>query len=163
LTYAYISLSANLPSNKTMTDSEFSELCIDIGRVLGCDDINELADTGEIILDDVRIGLFYTEEEGDVISCFVDVGLIEEAFRPTIFENILVLNLEINGLNGETLGFDRNSGHLVLRATMMPASGCTADALAVCLSDYAQFIQRLRAEVLSNNDLHSDVFLSELV
>lgn len=146
-----------------MTDSEFSEFCIDIGRVLGCDDINELADTGEMILDDVRIGLFYSEEESDVISCFVDVGLVEDALRPTVFENILVLNLEINGLNGETLGFDRNSGHLVLRASMMPASGCTADALALCLRDYAQFVQKIRTEVLSHKEAHSDAFLSALV
>lgn len=146
-----------------MTNSEFSELCIDIGRKLGCDDINELADTGEIILDGVRIGLFYSEEEDLAISCFVDVGFVEEVLRPVIFENILVLNLEINGVNGETLGFERNSGHLVLRATIVPDAGCTADQLAVCLRDYIQFVQRVRIEVLSNQDMQSDAILSALV
>lgn len=145
-----------------MSDSEFSALCIDISRELGNDDINELAETGEIVLDDVRIGLFYSEEDV-AISCFVDVGFVEEALRPVVFENILVLNLEINGINGETLGFERNSGHLVLRATMMAKSGCTADQLAACLHDYVQFVQKVRAEVLSNKDAQSDAFLSALV
>lgn len=145
-----------------MTDSEFSELCIDIGRELGCDDITELAETGEIVLDDVRIGLFYSEDDV-AISCFVDVGFVDEALRPVVFENILVLNLEINGVNGETLGFERNSGHLVLRANIMAESGSTGELLANSLRDYSQFVQKVRAEVLSNKDAQSDEFLSELV
>ncbi len=162
MTLYYISLSANFINGKTMTDSEFSELCIDISRELGCDDINELAETGEIVLDDVRIGLFYSEDDV-AISCFVDVGFVEEALRPVVFENILVLNLEINGINGETLGFERNSGHLVLRANMMAESGYTAEQLANSLRDYSQFVQKVRTEVLCNKDAQSDEFLSELV
>ena len=146
-----------------MTDSEFSELCIAICRELGCDDLNELAETGEIILEDVRIGLYYTEQDDEPISCFVDVGWVEEALRATVFENILVLNLEINGVNGESLGFSRSSGHLVLRANILPESGCTAVQLARCLSDYVQFVHKLRTEVLNNIEVHSDAFLSALV
>ena len=161
--HAYISLSEKLSAKNPMTDLEFTELCIDICRCLGCDDIYQLAESGEIILDDVRLGLYYSAEAGGVISCFVDVGLVEDTLRSVVFENILVLNLEINGVNGETLGFERNSGHLVLRANMMAESGCTADSLAVCLRDYVQFVQKIRAEVLSNQDAQSDALLSALV
>jgi hypothetical protein len=146
-----------------MTDTEFTELCVDTCRCLDCDDIHQLADTGEIILDDVRFGLYYSAETDGVISCFVDVGLVEDALRPAVFENILVLNLEINGLNGETLGYERNSGHLVLRANMLPGSGFTAEQLADCLRDYSLFVQKVRTEVLSNKDAQSEEFISELV
>lgn len=161
--HAYISLSEKLSAKNPMTDLEFTELCIDICRCLGCDDIYQLAESGEIILDDVRLGLYYSAEAGGVISCFVDVGLVEDTLRSVVFENILVLNLEINGVNGESLGFERNSGHLVLRASILPGSGFGAAQLAECLRDYSLFVQKVRSEVLSNKDVQSDEFLSALV
>lgn len=159
----YISLSANLGTKKTMTDSEFTELCIGICRELDCEDIYALAETGEFILEEVRIGLYYTEQDDEPISCFVDIGLIEEGLRAAVFEKILVLNLEINGVNGESLGFSRNSGHLVLRANIQPESGCTAVQLARCLSDYVQFVHKLRTEILNDKEVHSDALFLALV
>ena len=111
----------------------------------------------------VRIGLYYTEQDDEPISCFVDIGLIEEGLRAAVFEKILVLNLEINGVNGESLGFSRNSGHLVLRANIQPESGCTAVQLARCLSDYVQFVHKLRTEILNDKEVHSDAFFLALV
>ncbi len=134
-----------------MTDQEFLSLCTETSQLLELDDVDVLGKAGEVVIDDIRIGLYYIAETDEVISCFVDAGYLDDALRPAAFEHMLAFNLEINGANGESLGFDRKSGHLILKATIRPELECTPDQLADWLRDYAEFTHNLR-EILSAAD-----------
>ena len=144
-----------------MTNNDFFEFCVSIARELAMEDIFILAKNNELILQDVRIGLYYVAETDEVISCFADVGYLDNEIRPEIFEIILSINLEINGVNGESLGFDRDTGHLILRAEI-PMS-CDFSEAAEYLSEYADFAKDLRALINSkrNNFSESSDFLIE--
>lgn len=130
-----------------MTNNEFFEFCISISRELALDDIFLLSQKNEMILQDIRIGLYYVAETDEAISCFADVGYLDDEIRPEIFETILSINLEINGLNGESLGFDRDTGHLIFRAEI-PLK-CDAVEVAEYLSEYADFAKDLRLLIYS--------------
>ena len=140
------------PFNK-MTDQEFFLLCTATSRELGLDDVDMLADEGEITLQDVRMGLYFSAQTDDVISCYVDIGYIDEAIRPAVFARALAVNLEINGVHGEALSFDADSGHLILRASINPVLGCEAEQLSDWLQDYAEFAATLRKMMAS---MHAD-------
>lgn len=136
-----------------MTNDNFFEFCIAIGRELAIDDVFSLAQNNEIILQEVRIGLYYLAETDESISCFADVGYLDNEIRPEIFETILSINLEMNGANGESLGFDRDTGHLILRAEI--PLNCDSLEVAEYLSEYADFAKDLRALIHSKRS-HSN-------
>jgi hypothetical protein len=142
-----------------MTNNNFFEFCVSVARELGMDDIFSLAENNEIILQDVKIGLYYLAETDEVISCFADVGYLDDEIRPEIFETILSINLEMNGVNGESLGFDRDTGHLILRSEM--PLHCDVIEVAEYLSEYADFAKDLRALIYSikNRSKESSDFL----
>ena len=136
-----------------MTNNEFFEFCVAIGRELAINDIFMMAEKNEIILQDIRIGLYYTAGTDEAISCFADIGYLDNEIRPDIFEIILSINLEMNGVNSESLGFDRDTGHLILRAEL-PLTLESAE-VAEYLSEYADFAKDLRAMIYSQKN-HSN-------
>jgi hypothetical protein len=140
-----------------MKNEDFYQLCVDLSREFGEKDIFHLAEHGEILIQECRVGLYYNEEVDEVISCFVDIGYLEDTLRPEIFETILSINLELSGINSESLGFDRDTGHLVLRADI----ACEYDAsqIAEFLSDYLDFSKELQNLIASQS--HGDEGLSE--
>ncbi len=137
-----------------MTNDDFFEFCVSISRELAMNDIFFLAQNNEIILQDVRIGLYYLAETDCVMSCFADVGYLDNEIRPEIFETILSINLEMNGMNGESLGFDRDTGHLILRAEIQLEND--AAEVAEYLSEYADFAKDLRALIGSKKNLSNE-------
>lgn len=133
-----------------MKNEDFYQLCVDLSRELGEQDIFHLAEHGEIHIQELRIGLYYNEEVDEVISCFVDIGYLENSLRPEIFETILSINLELSGINSESLGFDRDTGHLILRADM--ECDCDASQIAEFLSDYIDFSKELQHLIVSQSN-----------
>lgn len=126
-----------------MTNEDFFEFCVAVARELAMEDIYCLAQKSEITLHEIRIGLYYQAGSDEAISCFADVGYLDDEIRPDIFETILSINLEINGSNGESLGFDRDTGHLILKAEL--PLHCEVADLAEYLSEYADFARDLKA------------------
>ena len=131
-----------------MTDEAFLSLCTETFAALGLDLAVMLAKEGEVSVDGVRIGLYYRADEDEFISCFVDIGEVEESQRPAVFESMLTTNLSIDGVHGESIGLDADSGHLVMRATIHPLLMGEASDLAESLRDYADFALNLRTDLL---------------
>ncbi len=146
---------------KRMTNENFFEFCVAVARELALEDMYALAQKNEIILHEIRIGLYYQAGSDEVITCFADIGYLDDAIRPDIFETILSINLEINGSNGESLGFDRDTGHLILKAEL--PLHCDAADLAEYLSEYADFCRDLQALIhtIKNNRHENSDFLVE--
>lgn len=145
-----------------MKNEDFYQLCVELSREFGEKDIFHLAEHGEIYLQEFRVGMYYNEEADQVISCFIDLGYLEDSVRPEIFETILAINLELSGINSESLGFDRDTGHLILRADI----ACEYDAAQISefLSDYIDFskeLQHLIASQSSGDDGLSGFFLGK--
>lgn len=140
-----------------MKKEDFYQLCIELAHECGEKDIHHLADYGEMCIQEFRVGLYYTEEVDQFISCFVDIGYLEDHLRPEIFETILAINLELSGINSESLGFDRDTGHLILRADI--ALDSDVSQVAEFIFDYIDFAKELHKLITSK--FHDDEGLSE--
>ncbi len=97
----------------------------------------------EFLINGYRLGL-YLDSEVELIDCYMDLGFIEEDRRFEVFGRILEINLEMTGLHGESLGFDAETGHLVLRSAIRTELGCDADSMGQLLKGYTEFADSLK-------------------
>ena len=134
-----------------MKNQEFNAFCstllASLHQASGDDEYkHESFDTQiEFFIDGYRIALYYEAEKDAAIACYVDIAQIDAALAPEIFARLLEINLEIDGLYGESLGYDRATGHLVLRAAL---------PLALC-GDVSDVTENLRAYAVFAADLNS--------
>ena len=122
-----------------MTNFDFWELCRDTCLRLNVEDTESLSRDGEIVLEGVRLGAFFNEESGDGIHCFVDLGPVNAEDRLEHFQRLLELNLELGRMHGESLCYERQSGHVILRSEITDLAHCDAESMAEWLKDYAVF------------------------
>lgn len=132
-----------------MDEERFLALCRAAGERVQPDNPGQLARTGEMELDGVRIGLFFDSTTDKGIHCYVDLGTVGESERARVFHRALALNLTLEGAHGESLAFDEESGRLVLRSLIR--SGDIANGaqlagaqLADWLRQYADFAHAFR-------------------
>ncbi|MGX5648704.1 CesT family type III secretion system chaperone [Hydrogenophaga borbori] len=103
-----------------MTPDQFQELCRGTARALGLRDPNALFTGGEVILDGVKVGAFHEEEhDPEGVFCYADLGPIGTQANPVeLLEEVLAINLSLDGERGEVIGLERDSRHLVLRVRL---------------------------------------------
>lgn len=125
-----------------MNSFDFSDLCELTCEALGLPNTTVLGDEGEIELDGVRIGVFLDENDDSVIHCFTDLGEVPQEARCAALEDVLQLNLELDGGHGEAVGLDKENGRLVLRSAI--PSTYEAGDLAARFKEYAAFAKSYR-------------------
>jgi hypothetical protein len=130
-----------------MTNSEFQALCRGTSLLLGLADTQALARDNEIVLDGIRIGVFYDDATDTAIHFFIELGPVDENRPLEVLQRVLQLNLELGRMHGETLGYDKESNNLVLRAEMKELASCTPENMAEWLRDYAAFKRELDAHL----------------
>jgi hypothetical protein len=97
------------------------------------------------------MGVYHLGEwDEDAIYCYADLGAIESvADRAPVMEEVLTLNLELDAGQGEVIGIERDSRHLVLRVRLpedrAPMDECE---LAEQLRSYAELANKLSEKVL---------------
>lgn len=103
-----------------MTPDQFQELCRGAARALGLSDPNALFDGSEVYLDGVKLGTFHDEaEDPEGVFCYADLGPIGPQANPVeLLEEVLAINLSLDGERGEVIGLERESRHLVLRVRL---------------------------------------------
>jgi hypothetical protein len=103
-----------------MTPSQFRELCRGTSRALGLDTSDALFDGSEVCLDGVKVGTFHEEgEDAEAVFCYADLGPIGPQANPlSLMEEVLAINLSLDGRRGEVIGMERESRHLVLRVRL---------------------------------------------
>lgn len=141
-----------------MTDQEFTDLCQTLAASLPVPDSGAMSEPGEFFVDGYRFGLFF-DPERDRMDCYLDLGFIDEGKRLEVFGRLLELNLEVDGLHGEAIGFDGDTGHLVLRSAIRTEFGCEADQLRQLFAEYAEFADDLTATLLSRREKTATQFV----
>lgn len=119
-----------------MTSDQFRELCRGTAHLLQLSDPDSLFDGADVRIDGVKMGVIH---EGDWdqggIYCYADLGVIES-----------------RGL-GEVIGMERESRHVVLRATLQAEGDdelIHAGQLAEQLRNYASLADELYRQVLAD-------------
>ncbi len=105
-------------------------------------DAQALANTQEVVIDGLPIGLSYegNEEFGDILY-FVEVGAPAEHRQAEVHQTLLKANYLWAGTGGATLGVHPDTGQVIL-AGRCEVEGVTASGLALlldALTDTARF------------------------
>ncbi|MDO8300310.1 CesT family type III secretion system chaperone [Lacisediminimonas sp.] len=130
-----------------MTNAEFRDLCRATCLALNLQDTSMLGEQGQIEIDDVSIGAFFDEDSDTTINCYVDLGAVDANDKAEMFEQMLELNLELGRQHGETLGFDRDTGRMVLRSELSDPEQWDGEQMAALFHDYANFAKEFRAQM----------------
>lgn len=103
-----------------MTPDQFQELCRGTARALGLSGAHALLDGQAVALDGVQVGTFHDEaEDPEGVFCYADLGAIGPRANPVeLLEEVLAINLSLDGERGEVIGLERESRHLVLRVRL---------------------------------------------
>lgn len=122
-----------------MTPDQFRALCLGAGRALALSDAEALFNATDAYVDNVKIGVFHDEtRDPEGVFCYADLGPIgPDASAVALMEEILAINLSLDGERGEVIGMERESRHLVLRVrlrnTVEPVhEGLLAEQLQRC-------------------------------
>lgn len=134
-----------------MNEQEFRGLCHSLAAELQVPEPESLEEVGEFMVNDYRVGLFF-DQDSERIDCYLDLGFIDEVRRPIVFGRLLEINLEVDGIHGEALGFDTETGHLLLRSGIRTEFGCEPERLGQLLKEYAEFAAGLKETLLDVTD-----------
>lgn len=122
-----------------MTPDQFRALCLGAGRALALSDAQALFNATDAYVDNVKIGVFHDEtRDPEGVFCYADLGPIgPDASAVALMEEILAINLSLDGERGEVIGMERESRHLVLRVRLKEGQeplheGRLADELRRC-------------------------------
>ena len=104
-------------------------------------DAQALANTQEVVIDGLPIGLSYegNEEFGDILY-FVEVGAPQDARKAQVYETLLAANYLWAGTGGATLGVHQDTKQVIL-AGRCEVEGITAEGLALLLDALAETAQ----------------------
>jgi hypothetical protein len=130
-----------------MTNAEFQDLCRATCLALNLSDTSMLGEQGQIEIDEVSIGAFFDEDSDTAINCYVDLGTVGTNDKAEMFEQMLELNLELGRQHGETLGFDRDSGRMVLRSELGDPAQWDGEQMAALFHDYVNFAKEFQAQM----------------
>jgi hypothetical protein len=131
-----------------MMPHEFSNICRDLSLALRLIDCDALAESKDVYLNGVKIGVFNCVEPQNGIIFYVDLGVPELSSQPSIFERCMDINLELSAVDGEAIGFDRTTNHLVFRAFFAFDEDNNIEALTEAICGYTEFVNELYAEHL---------------
>lgn len=131
-----------------MTEQEFSDLCHALAVELQLPEPESLEEQGEFTVNGYQVGVFL-DQESDLIDCYVDLGVIDDGRRAEIFGRLLELNLQLNGMHGESLGYDSESGHLLMRAAIPVRLGIEVGEISRLINEYTSFADDLSGSLLA--------------
>ena len=122
-----------------MNESRFAHLCHEAGRCLGLADPAPTGATGELLVEGVRIALFFDEALApDRICCYADTGPLDEDRRCDHLEQLMLRNLFGGSRRDGIHALDPVSGHGVLVLHLHDADRIDGAGLASALRACAQ-------------------------
>jgi hypothetical protein len=133
-----------------MTNAEFREMCRAACYELRIDEPDALFDGHDVFIDGVKLGVFHDEDLDGGIHCYVDMGAVPPPpDSASVLHEVLAINLELDAALGESIGVERDSGHLVLRAHLPIPTNLDERVLVSGLKGYAALVNELYSNVLS--------------
>lgn len=105
-----------------MKNSLYQELVTNFCQTTGFDSPQSLLDTGEVMVDDIAVSLFFEPEiaEEDLVL-YSDIALRPHETDPLLLQRLLEANMLWVGTGGATIGMHPETGRIGL-ATRLPVT-----------------------------------------
>ncbi len=136
-----------------MDHQGFLSLCRDVSLLLELPDPDRLGNEGYLEHEGIRLALFHDPDIiDDRLFCYVDIGPVDEASRPRIFERLLTLNLLSGSKTSGVYALDPGSGNVIFCVHIMQPDRLDAQQLADMLRAYVERALNLQHSVLQDVD-----------
>ncbi len=136
-----------------MDHQGFLSLCRDVSLLLELPDPDRLGNEGYLEHEGIRLALFHDPDIiDDRLFCYVDIGPVNEASRPRIFERLLTLNLLSGSKTSGVYALDPGSGNVIFCVHIMQPDRLDAQQLADMLRAYVERALNLQHSVLQDVD-----------
>jgi hypothetical protein len=133
-----------------MTDTEFMQLCRDIGQVLQPDNPDVLCEEGSIEIDGVNIALFFeADSDADLLCCYIDLGEINQADRAEAYRALLTLNLLSGSKTTGVYSLDPESGNAIFILQLSAPDELDASLMAELFRLHAAQATGMRGSILA--------------
>src|SRR4051812_35976657 len=84
--------------------NDFQSVCRELSLVLRIEDCDALAESKDVYLNSVKIGVFHCDTPMNGMIFYADLGVPDPSYLPSILEKCMDINLELSACNGEAVG-----------------------------------------------------------
>ena len=139
-----------------MSEAYLEKLCSDVSRSLHLKDINALARGEYVSFDGVDFFLVSTFTNDQMARLVLDLGEIEQEYKPEIYETIFSMQGMLDGSLDALFDYDQVRSCLMFRVKLPINLNTTAEGLVSVIKSFVMQIQEWRSTWLENKLLGTD-------
>ena len=133
-----------------MSEAYIEKLCGEVSHILHLEDMHALG-RGEVVsFDDVDFFLVSTLMNDQMVRLVLDLGEIEQDYKPEIYETIFAMQGMLDGTLDALFDYDQVRSCLMFRVKLPINLNTTADGLVSVIKSFVLQIKEWRSTLLKN-------------
>jgi hypothetical protein len=128
---------------RVLGPADFLQICRDASYELGLTDLDTLGTEGYTLVDGIAIGVAH-DPELELIQCHVNLGVVPAERRSAVYEELLIMNTEMDRDQNAVFGLHADSDSVLLHVEFPALHRVTGSTLADLMQRYAAFAQTFR-------------------
>ena len=133
-----------------MSEAYLEKLCSDVSRSLHLEDINALGRGEYVSFEGVDFFLISTFTNDQMVRLVLDLGEIEQKYKPEIYETIFAMQGMLDGSLDALFDYDQIRSCLMFRVKLPINLNTTAEGLVSVIKSFVMQIQEWRSTWLEN-------------
>ena len=139
-----------------VSEAYLEKLCSDVSRSLHLEDINALGRGEYVSFEGVDFFLISTFTNDQMVRLVLDLGEIEQEYKPEIYETIFAMQGMLDGSLDALFDYDQIRSCLMFRVKLPINLNTTAEGLVSVIKSFVMQIQEWRSTWLENKLLGAD-------
>ncbi len=139
-----------------VSEAYLEKLCSDVSRALHLEDINALGRGEYVSFEGVDFFLISTFTNDKMVRLVLDLGEIEQKYKPEIYETIFAMQGMLDGSLDALFDYDQIRSCLMFRVKLPINLNTTAEGLVSVIKSFVMQIQEWRSTWLENKLLGAD-------
>ena len=139
-----------------VSEAYLEKLCSDVSRTLHLEDINALGRGEYVSFEGVDFFLISTFTNDQMVRLVLDLGEIEQEYKPEIYETIFAMQGMLDGSLDALFDYDQIRSCLMFRVKLPINLNTTAEGLVSVIKSFVIQIQEWRNTWLENKLLGMD-------
>lgn len=139
-----------------VSEAYLEKLCSHVSRTLHLEDINALGRGEYVSFEGIDFFLIPTFSNDQMVRLVLDLGEIEQEYKPEIYETIFAMQGMLDGSLDALFDYDQVRSCLMFRVKLPINLNTTAEGLVTVIKSFVMQIQEWRSTWLENKLLEAD-------
>jgi hypothetical protein len=139
-----------------VSEAYLEKLCSDVSRILHLEDIHALGRGKYVSFEGVDFFLVSTFTNDQMVRLVLDLGEIEQEYKPEIYETIFAMQGMLDGSLDALFDYDQIRSCLMFRVKLPINLNTSSEGLVSVIKSFVMQIQEWRSTWLKNKLLGSD-------